>query len=145
APEIDAAAALLTRPPASRSAPASLIPVPLILPALASVPAAPVKATPAVAPEIEAPERFVTLPPPARRAPNVVPTIVPLFATVPDPLTMNTPAAEGSGPNPGPDEIDAPAALVTAPPANSATPSSTVAAMLPALATDPIAPAILTP
>ena len=48
-------------------------------------------------------------------------------------------------PAPPAPEMEAPEALVTLPPANKATPSSTVAVMLPEFATVPTAPWTMTP
>ena len=61
--------------------------------------------------------------------------MLPAFVTVPTPPVMKTPAPRVPWP-----EMEAPEAFVTLPPAKRATPSSTVAVMLPEFETVPTAP-----
>src|SRR5258708_35651244 len=85
-PEIDAEAALVTDPPASRSTPAKLAPA--MLPELTTVPALEAMPTPSWAPAIDAEAALVTEPPASRSMPAAVPLVpamAPELTTVPGP------------------------------------------------------------
>ena len=136
--DIEAVVLFWTLPPASRSAPAA--PLALMLPELMTVPATVLKPTAAELPVMDPLAVLVTLPPAIMKTPRWGPVTVPALVNVPAPPLMKTPA-----PWAPPPAIDAPALLLTLPPENSATPSSTDAVTRPEFTIVPKPPWMMIP